>query len=310
MEISTAGKTSILVEDVSSGKRVTNPLLTILSPILFIVTSGILSAFSFQLIFKFYYNAREISNITSAASQLQETPIPTLINTTFTIIVIFLWVVLYEKRKITTLGFYPDNFLNKYAFGFLIGITMLSLSALIIILSGNVEVTPGTFKISNIFFFLVVILSWIIQGASEEILLRGFMMPILTKRFNIWVGILGNSLIFASLHLLNPGVSPLAIINLILFGIFASLYTLYNGNLWGICAIHSAWNFTQGNIFGFLVSGTHAPWDKIIFVNYETNNIINGGTFGPEGGLAVTLVLVISSILLLGMIKRKQKMVY
>ena len=288
MEISTAGKTSILVEDVSSGKRVTNPVLTILSPILFIIVSGILSVFSFQLIFKFYYNAREIPNITSAASQLQETPIPTLINATFTIIVIFLWVALYEKRKITTLGFYPNNLLNKYALGFLIGITMLSLSALIIILSGNVEITPGTFKISNIFPFLVVILSWIIQGASEEILLRGFMMPILTKRFNIWVGILGNSLIFASLHLGNPGVSSLAIINLILFGVFASLYTLYNGNLWGICAIHSAWNFTQGNIFGFLVSGTHAPWDKIIFVNYETNNIINGGAFGPEGGRSAT----------------------
>lgn len=310
MEISTAGKTSIMVEDVSSGKRVTNPVLTILSPILFIIVSGILSSFSFQLIFKFYYNVTGISNITSAASQLQETPIPTLVSTSFTIIVIFLWVILYEKRKITTLGFYLNNFLNKYAIGFLIGLTMLSLSALIIILSGNIEITIGTFKISNTFFFLIVILSWIIQGASEEILLRGFMMPLLTKRFNVWVGILGNSLIFAALHLANPGVSPLAIINLILFGIFASLYTLYNGNLWGICAIHSAWNFAQGNIFGFLVSGTHAPWDKIIFINYETNNIINGGTFGPEGGLAVTLVLVISSILLLGMIKRKQKMVY
>lgn len=56
--------------------------------------------------------------------------------------------------------------------------------------------------------------------------------------------VIANSVIFAALHLLNPGVAPLAIVNLILFGIFASCYFIRRGNIWGIGALHSVWNLT------------------------------------------------------------------
>ncbi|SHI85201.1 hypothetical protein SAMN02745163_00860 [Clostridium cavendishii DSM 21758] len=304
MNLNTIGKSFRMVEDVFSGKRITNLILTILSPILFLLASGIPATLINILIGFTIFNINPF--LKSNAENTNFNLISMIINTGFVILAVFLWVKFYEKRNLKTLGFYKKNAFNKYLIGFFFGFLMLALSALIIVITCDVEITPGTLTFSRMFPFLLVILAWLIQGASEEILLRGFMLPILSKRFGIWTGILGNSIIFAALHLLNPGIAPLAILNLILFGIFASLYTIYSGSLWGACALHSAWNFTQGNIFGFLVSGTHASGDIVMFINYKSNNLINGGTFGPEGGLTVSLLLILASILLIKLIKKNE----
>ena len=101
---------------------------------------------------------------------------------------------------------------------------------------------------------------------------------------------------FAALHLLNSGIGPLPIVNLFLFGVLASLYYLWRGNLWGIAAFHSMWNFTQGNIFGILVSG--GDYGVSLLTSELTGSaLINGGDFGMEGGLAVTAAMVIGIVL-------------
>lgn len=304
MTLNSIGNSSKMIEDASSGQRSTNLILTIFSPVLFLIASGILVGLVNLILTSSIFNINQFvkNNIKSATFN----SIFMIINTGSAILLVFLWVKFYEKRKLKTLGFYKEKTFKKYLIGFFFGFLMLSLSALMIVTTCDVEIKSGTLTPSRILPFLLVILAWIIQGASEEVLLRGFMMPILSKRFNLWIGILGNAIIFASLHLLNPGIAPLAIFNLILFGIFASLYTIYSGSLWGACALHSAWNFTQGNIFGFLVSGTHASGDIFMFITYKSNNLINGGTFGPEGGLTVSLILIIGSLLLINLIKKKK----
>ena len=93
----------------------------------------------------------------------------------------------------------------------------------------------------------------------------------------------------------------MGIINLFLFGVFAALYFLRRGSIWGIGAIHSIWNFAQGNIFGCKVSGSLSG-ESLFRTNYIGESILfNGGSFGPEGGLAVTIVLFIGIVVLLPM---------
>ena len=105
------------------------------------------------------------------------------------------------------------------------------------------------------------------------------------------------SLVFAALHLLNPNLGLIPLLNLALFGIFAALFALYEGGLWGVFAIHSAWNWAQGNLFGFEVSGSPAG-STVIFDMMEVGpDWLTGGAFGPEGGLAVTAVLIAGSLL-------------
>jgi hypothetical protein len=85
--------------------------------------------------------------------------------------------------------------------------------------------------------------------------------------------------------------APLAFFNLFLFGAFAAIYALAEGELWGICAWHAVWNWAQGDLLGLPVSGgVHTG----LWVSIHANGppILTGGTFGPEGGLAATGVLV------------------
>ena len=132
------------------------------------------------------------------------------------------------------------------------------------------------------------------QGGAEEVLFRGWVLPVLGARYRPWIGLLISSLFFALLHGLNPGLSVLAIINLVLFGVFAGLYAMREGSLWGISALHSVWNWVQGNFFGFEVSGTNASSGTLLNLKETGADWLTGGTFGPEGGLAVTIIFLIA----------------
>lgn len=202
-----------------------------------------------------------------------------------------------EKRSLTSMGFIKKNAVKQYCLGYLIGIIIFSIAFFIAVITGAIEINGFN---NNIVWltFILFFFGFLIQGMSEEVLLRGYFMVSLSNRAPMIAAILINSVVFAMLHLANNGISILAFINLILFGIFASLYVLKTGNLWGACAIHSAWNFFQGNIFGILVSGSDSSTSILSVTNNTSLNFINGGTFGMEGGIAVSIVLVIGIILL------------
>jgi len=80
----------------------------------------------------------------------------------------------------------------------------------------------------------------------------------------------------------------------VLVGVFLAFYALREGSLWGICGLHAAWNWAQGSVFGFSVSGTGVPGGSLF--NLQTNpaasELLTGGVFGPEASLVVTVVLV------------------
>ena len=139
---------------------------------------------------------------------------------------------------------------------------------------------------------------FMIQGMAEEVLCRGYLMCSVARRYPLWVGILANSVVFAALHLLNSGISALAFVNLVLSGIFASLYFVRRGNIWGIGAFHAVWNFVQGNFDGIQVSGTGKMTSVFASSFTEGRELINGGAFGLEGGLAVSVVLAVGIVLL------------
>ena len=123
--------------------------------------------------------------------------------------------------------------------------------------------------------------------------MRGWVLPVIGARYKPWLGLLISSLVFATLHGLNPNLSVIALINLALFGVFAGLYAMREGSMWGISALHSVWNWVQGNFFGFEVSGNNAGGGTLINLMETGADWLTGGEFGPEGGLAVTIVLVI-----------------
>lgn len=215
----------------------------------------------------------------------------------FVSLIFCLWVRFIEKQPLSFIGFVKDHWLTKYLTGLLIGFAMMSIVVIILLVSGHISLEKNNIQptgISSLPFILILLIGWIIQGASEEIVTRGYLMNVLKNKYNVPVALLITSTLFGLLHLGNPGVNAIAIINIILVGLFFGLCTIKTNNLWLACGIHSAWNFAQGNIFGFEVSGIDTSVGSLIDLNLKGNTLITGGAFGPEAGLSSTIVLILS----------------
>ena len=193
------------------------------------------------------------------------------------------------------MGLRKRNAPLEYLVGLGIGAVMFFLVLLIPCLTGMVKLTlnPEGFMPVILLYFV----AFVIQGASEELLVRGYFMVSLARDTRASVAVVISSVAFGLLHLGNTGVSILSMINIILFGIILGIYVFKRGNLWGACAIHTAWNFLQGNIFGASVSGMSALPSVFVMEVNSSNALLTGGDFGFEGSILCTLVLLITLLL-------------
>ncbi|MCT4564776.1 MAG: CPBP family intramembrane metalloprotease [Maledivibacter sp.] len=225
------------------------------------------------------------------------------------ILTFFAWVKFIERRPIHTMGFGKHNVLKKYFRGFGIGFLMMGICVTAFAVMGlvNIDTSDSTIKgFSALGGVFIVLMGWIVQGASEEIMIRGWLLPVIGARHNVALGIFISSTLFGFMHLFNANINVLPMINLILFGLFAAVYVIWEGGIWGICGLHSAWNWAQGNVFGIEVSGT-LPVGGIL-IDVETakgSELITGGLFGVEGGLVCSIVLAAGIITMIFLIKRR-----
>lgn len=213
-------------------------------------------------------------------------------------IVFFWWVRKIERRPLSTIGWTADRAFSRYVRGFAFGIaSLLACIGLVSLFGGyTIESWAPAFSTEGAVLLAVLFLGgFIIQGASEEITCRGWHMSGLAARSGLAVAIVLNSLVFAAMHLGNiDTINWIAMLNLFLFGVFASFYALGEKSLAGICGWHSSWNWFLGTGLGLEVSGWNypsSPW--LVDLAPQGSEIISGGAFGPEGSVFTTLVLVV-----------------
>ncbi|MEC2715690.1 type II CAAX endopeptidase family protein, partial [Bacillus cereus] len=214
------------------------------------------------------------------------------------IFILFIWVRFVEKRPFSSIGFWKEKWMRKYLKGALIGFVFISTPVILLLLMGSVKLQVQHITSTVIVGIVGSLVAFLIQGATEEIIVRGWLFPVLSVRSRIWIGIVVTSFLFGFLHLLNPGITILSISNIILVGVFAAFYVLKDSSLWGICAWHSIWNWAQYNVFGFAVSGM-TMYSTPLFKPVTTGSeFLHGGTFGIEGSIITTIMLTIASIVL------------
>ena len=213
----------------------------------------------------------------------------------------------FEKRKAYTMGFCKSGFFTEYLMGIGIGLVMIILPILACIATGSVTITfNASFDPLMIALFFA---AFLLQGMGEEALFRGYLMTSLSRRTGLWPSIIISALMFALLHTGNAAFSFIAFVNIFLFGIFAGVFMMKRGSIWAVGAIHTVWNFVQGNVFGFNVSGIR-KLDSFFTVTGENfGAILTGGEFGPEGGLGVTVALLIALLCALIMPTKKSEYV-
>ena len=224
------------------------------------------------------------------------------------ILIVILFCKLIQKRKMSTLGFVKKGMGKEYGLGLLAGFVFFSAAVLLCVVTGTLEIT-GLSETFSWGVFILFALGFMIQGMAEEVLCRSYFMVSIARRYPIWLAVLLNALFFAALHLGKSGISVLAFLNLVLFGIFASVYFIKRGSIWGIGAFHSIWNFVQGNFYGIKVSGIETSCSVFESLSAEGGTLMNGGNFGLEGGLGVTIVFVVGIIILLCIPAKNQEKV-
>jgi membrane protease YdiL (CAAX protease family) len=140
---------------------------------------------------------------------------------------------------------------------------------------------------------------FIIGAAAEEAFFRGYMLQTFARARLAWLAIAFTSLFFASAHLNNPNASYISVLNTALAGVWFGIAYLKTRNLWFVFGLHLAWNWVQGAFLGLPVSGitelTTAPLLRVSEFGAEQ---ITGGDYGIEGGIACTIAIIFSTVLI------------
>lgn len=220
----------------------------------------------------------------------------------------FLWIKFIEKRPVRAAGFQAGKPLKSYLTGFFIGIGAITAITVILVLSGAVRLQFYKMGCGYIVLNLLTLaIGWIVQSASEEIAVRGWLIPRLENRSSPVRAVLITAVIFGILHLFNSGVTVLSFLNLTLSGIFFAGYAIISENIWGVCGLHFAWNLALGNIYGFSVSGITDNGISVLSAQQLHSELLTGGKFGPEGGAVTTMLLLVAIGIVIYQWKRVKK---
>lgn len=245
-------------------------------------------------------NTEGVSAYTDAVMEIGYTPTVmalSLYGTVLATVVVLLFCKLIERRPMRSLGFCRRHAVRRYLFGCMLGAAMISTSVVLSALFGGLSLSANPnvdWSMLALFFF-----GFVLQGASEETIFRGYFLNTVASKGRVVLAIVLNSVFFGLAHSFNMGLTPLAVLNLVLFGVFASVYAVRCDDLWGVCGVHSLWNFMQGNFWGVQVSGTDTGTSVLVADTNPDSPLLNGGDFGLEGSIFVTIVLVVAIVVVL-----------
>ena len=205
-------------------------------------------------------------------------------------LVIFLFRKYLDQKSIGSLGIKNEHVARDLLMGMLFGFTIVGAGYLILINTNQIQFEGLEFSgprlLQGILLFAVVAL-------SEEILFRGYVLSNLLNSFHPIIALVISAMLFSVVHSANPDFSWIPFFELFLVGILLGIPYLHNGNLWFPFGLHFSWDFFQGTIFGFNVSGKEI--DSLMEISYQEANKWNGGDFGFEGSL-YSLILSLVAI--------------
>lgn len=207
-----------------------------------------------------------------------------------------------EKLPFSSLGAaFSSKSLRNFLIGSFGGAATFVLAALICVIFGGyrfaLNETSDNSLILNATLFSLV--TFLIAGAAEEALFRGYPFQTLERAGLVWLAILLTSVIFGLAHWQNPNASTFGIINTILAGIWFSAAYLKSRDLWFPFGLHWSWNFTMGSIFGVPVSGLTQFSEHSVIRTIDQGAVwLTGGHYGTEGGIACTAAIAAAILII------------
>ena len=215
-----------------------------------------------------------------------------------------------DRRKFTNFGFHLHwNWWIDFCFGLALGAVLMGFIFLVEWAAGWATPTgffqPYPTGLPFIPGILSSLIAYVCVGIYEELQSRGYHLKNLAEGLGfikpkgaVIVATLISSMIFGLMHAGNPNATAVSTFNLFLAGLFLALGYILTGELAIPIGLHIAWNFFQGNVFGFPVSGTEAG-ATFIAIEQGGPQLVTGGPFGPEAGLIGIAAMILGSILMI-----------
>jgi membrane protease YdiL (CAAX protease family) len=207
---------------------------------------------------------------------------------------------LLERRTLESVGYkFHRGWLRDFWLGSAVGTATLCLAVAVAMSAGAVSFTrqQGSTTILIINFALLFVV-FLIAGAFEEILIRGFAFQAITHNLGPVVALISTSVLFGVLHAANPNVTALSTVNTMLAGVWLGAAYLVTRSLWLATALHYSWNLVMAFVFGLPVSGLTVYKSLTLLDGQGSNPVwISGGDYGPEGGIGATLALIICTLI-------------
>ncbi len=188
----------------------------------------------------------------------------------------------------------------EWAQGFLISLLMISAVFVVEYFLGYVHLIWRGQSLDMIAIsFLTMFFTFLWFGFGEELLFRGYCFQALIEGTNKYIAILTLSGFFGLAHIGNPNVTFFGVINTILAGVWFSVAYLKTRTLWFPTSLHATWNFFQGYLYSFPVSGLELEHRSLFSLQQGGPDWVTGGAYGPEAGILTTLVLLIATLIII-----------
>ena len=223
-------------------------------------------------------------------SQFTLTYLPIIINVIISTGLIWLCRKFIDRRSFESLGFSIHKTGMHAGTGFFLGILLVCAGACTLFFSKNLQWTGLHFNGNDLFisFGLMAIVAF-----YEELLLRGYILSNLMESLSKWPALIISALVFTLLHATNPDFSVVGAVNILLAGLLLGINYIYTKNLWFGILLHFSWNFFQGPLLGFEVSGVHL--ESLLQHEIQGSELLTGGKFGFEGSLVATVLLALAT---------------
>lgn len=222
----------------------------------------------------------------------------------------------FDRRPFRDFGFhFGPTWWRDFGFGLglsaalMLGIFLVELAAGWITVRGTVVVTGRGVSFTG--GFVLGAISFVCVGIYEELFARGYLMRNLaeglhwrsiTPRAALLLAYLLSAVLFGLAHQGGENAGALTTPFLALNGLFLGLGYLLTGELALPIGLHIGWNFFQGYVFGFPVSGSGHEV-ALFAIQQGGPPAWTGGAWGPEGGLIGLLALLAGSLAIIAWVR-------
>ena len=210
-----------------------------------------------------------------------------------TLFTVWLFQKFVNREPFTSIGLEFSGYKDDFVSGLLLGVGLIVLGFGTLYIFNFLSVASIQFSLIDQLFYLSL---FAVVSLNEEIAIRGYILQNLSSSFNKYIALVLSSLVFMIMHIGNPNMSAVPLFNLFLAGLLLGVYCIHKNNLWFPIGAHITWNYFQGPVLGFEVSGNDV--DSIFIQSLNGSELITGGEFGFEGSIILTTFMIIGIIYL------------